>query len=283
MAIGDLIEKAVAGKWIAGESINDAIDVAKKLNAKGVAAMINYLGEDLKKEEEVNDAMRCYRSLIFAASAYQVRTSIAVKPTQIGLTVSKKTANKNYSELAALARKYGIFVWLDMEAHEYVDDTIDLYNSEVRNCNVGICIQSYLRRSQNDIKSLVKKGGVIRLVKGAYREDVKIAYANRAETTKNYSDLMKYLFKNSRHFMIATHDEGLIKEALELKKGHKAHVSFAMLNGIRNEYAFKLAKKREDVSVYVPFGGRWVSYGYRRLKELENSKLILRSLLGSHS
>lgn len=283
MSLNGIVEKALAGRWIAGENTDDALEAARRLNGKGVTAMINYLGEEFTNERDIDEAMNVYIDLMDAAEERKARISIAVKPTQLGLSIGRRAAERNYSELVKTARGQKIFVWLDMETHECVSDTIEMYLKEAGKGGVGICIQSYLKRSEKDVKRLVRHGAVIRLVKGAYSEGGRMAYRNRAETTKNYERLMEYLFGNARSFMVATHDESLIERALELKKESGARISFAMLNGIRNEYAFELAKKKEDVSIYVPFGGRWVSYGYRRLKELENSKLILRSLLGPQS
>ncbi len=280
MTIGGAVEKAVAGRWIAGESIADAAKAAVAMNANGATAMVNYLGEDFNKEGDVSETVRTYRSLISETVSSKLRISIAIKPTQIGLLIGRKELAKNYSEIVSLARKHKTFVWLDMEQHQHVDDTINLYLKEVKKGGTGICIQSYLKRSDGDVRALVKKGGTIRLVKGAYRESADIAYPSRTETTKNYVLLMRYLFKNSESFMAATHDKKIITEALGLKKRSRAKVSFGMLNGIMNDYAYRLAKSN-NVSIYLPFGGRWVSYSYRRLKELENSKLILRSLLKS--
>jgi len=280
MSLNGILERMIAGRWIAGESVSDAISVATRLNRRGVTAMVNYLGENFTEEKEVESAVKTYESVMAAASSVHARISLAVKPTELGLLIGQKTAEKNYSRLVALARKRKIFVWLDMEEHEYVDKTLAIYLKELGRGGVGICIQSYLRRSESDVKMLVRAGGVIRLVKGAYKEGASIAYQTRSEATKNYSRIMGYLFSKGGKFMIATHDDEMIREALELGRRHKARPSFAMLYGIRNNYAFSLAERGEDVSIYVPFGKAWAQYGYRRLKELENSKLFLRSLLG---
>ena len=278
-----MLEKAIAGRWIAGERVSDALRVASSFNRKGIGVMVNYLGEDFSKTADVEETMGVYARLVSDSADREISISMAVKPTQLGLDLGRKYAQANYSALVKLARKNKIFVWLDMEGHEYVDDTIAIYLGESARGGVGICIQSYLRRSESDVKRLVRRGAVIRLVKGAYSESRRIAFPDRQKTTANYVLLMEYLFRHSKSFMIATHDASMIEKALELEKGSKADVTFAMLNGIRNDYAARLAKDGENVCIYVPFGGRWVSYGYRRTKELENSKLILRSLLGEHS
>ena len=279
MSASDAFERLIAGRWIAGEGIDDALEVAEALNQKGITAMINYLGEDFKDEKKIDDAIGTYLKLMKKAKEKGARISIAVKLTQLGLCISKETARKNYSRIVAAARGSGIFVWLDMEEYRYIQDTISIYETEAKRGGAGICIQSYPRRSMNDAKRIVKEKGIVRLVKGAYSAGKDIAYPTRAEATDNYGRIIDYLFKNSRSFMLATHDEKMISKALTLQKKSKADVSFAMLKGIRNRRAIGLAGEGQKVSVYVPFGSEWLSYTYRRMREFSNMKLVLRSLL----
>lgn len=281
MSANGLLEKIIAGRWVAGEGISDAVSAVDRWNKSGISGMVNYLGEDFTNEGDVKDAVRMYKILIDAVHKKEVKTSIAVKPTQLGLSISQEKATKNYSDVVHYARQQGIFVWLDMENYRFVGPTIEMYEREVKKGHVGICIQSYLRRSSADIKSLVKKNAVIRLVKGGYKEKSDVAYPSRMQTTINFRHIMRYLFANSKGFMLATHDSSLIDEAILLKNRHKSvRLTFAMLNGIRNSYARELARS-EKMYMYIPFGSRWVSYAYRRMREFENSKLIIRSLAGS--
>jgi proline dehydrogenase len=280
MPLNFSFEKLFAGKWIAGAHMEDAIDRARRLNRHGIGTILNYLGEDFKDKKDTQDAVSTYISLIKKIHDGNVRADIAVKPTQIGLSISYMYAAKNYSAILEYARKNGVFVWLDMESHRYVEDTIKLYLEHLsshKKKDTGICIQSYLRRSRRDISKIVKRNGVIRLVKGAYKESDSIAYANRAEVTENYSKLMKYLFAHADRFTIATHDMKMIELALSLDRSMHKDMTLAMLNGIRNRYALSIAKK-ENVYIYVPFGSRWVDYSIRRLRELSNAVIIVRSL-----
>ena len=278
MSVGDAFERLIAGRWIAGESIDDALEVATTLNINGITAMINYLGEDFKDKRKIDDAIDTYLKLMKKAKEKKARISISVKLTQLGLCINKETAEKNYSRIVAAARKLGIFVWIDMEEYLYIGDTILIYESEVKKNGAGICIQSYPKRSMCDAKRIIKGKGIIRLVKGAYSASSGIAYPTRAESTDNYSRIMDYLFRNSKRFMLATHDEKMISKALALQKKSKADVSFAMLKGIRNRRAIELAEERQHVSIYVPFGSEWIAYTYRRMREFSNLKLVLRSL-----
>lgn len=281
MSVDSFFERLLAGRWIAGPLIEDAIRRARMLNRKGIGAILNYLGEDFADKDDVDLSVHKYLKLIDAIHGAKVRADVSVKPTQIGLAISYAYASANYSKILERARKYHTFVWLDMESHGYVDDTIRLYLEHLERGNrkdTGICVQSYLRRSGSDVKRIVKAGGIIRLVKGAYKESAAMAYANRAETTANYAKLMKYLFGNSGRFTIATHDTSLIDSARALNAARHKDVTYAMLNGIKDGYARELASGRENVYVYVPFGERWVDYSVRRLRELSNALLIVRSL-----
>ncbi len=281
MSIGGTIEKLLAGRWIAGAGIRDAISTTKRFNKERISASINYLGENFSDKAEVDRTVGVYAKLIEEIHGSNVDAAISVKPTQLGLLIGKGYAKRNYSRIVRLARKKGIFVWLDMEEHQYVDDTISLYRSQQRRRGTGICIQAYLRRSDDDVKRLVKAGAVIRLVKGAYKEGESIAYPTRKAVTANYLRLMSYLFRNSDEFMIATHDTDMIREALLLNRSYRRKVSYAMLNGIRNKYLVELAKMGNKTVVYIPFGERWFDYSVRRLREEGHLTLILRSLFQS--
>jgi proline dehydrogenase len=279
MRIGDAAERIIAGRWIAGASIMDAIERSKRLNASGIKAVINYLGEEFDDEEDVTDAVNTYLMLIREISRTHIKADISMKASQIGLRISRSKFTDNFSKIVKFADGKKVFVWLDMENANDVGATIAAYSSQLRkNHNIGICIQSYLKRSSSDIKRLLKIGAAIRLVKGAYSADPSAAYQTRQDTTINYIKLMKYLFLNSKSFVIATHDAEIISAAKKLNADNKRRVWYAMLNGIRNSYAIKLAARRENVEIYVPFGRRWVSYSYRRLKEASNLSLVLRSL-----
>ena len=130
-----------------------------------------------------------------------------------------------------------------------------------------------------DVKKIVKNNGYIRLVKGAYKESKNIAFESREKVTENYANIMLYLFLNSKHFVLATHDLNMIKLSESLNKKYKRDVSYAMLNGIRNREAVKLANSGHKMIIYVPYGTEWFKYSYRRLREASNLKLVLRSLL----
>lgn len=272
-------EKLFAGKWIAGPDVADAIAEAERLNRLGIAAIINYLGEAYHRKEVVDNAVGTYLSLIAEIRRRKLRADISMKITELGYLIDKKTAFSNYSRIVDLAAKNKIFVWLDMEEHRFVDDTIRIYLSKMKKGNTGICIQSYLRRSMRDVGKL-PNGATIRLVKGAYSESEDIAFQTRKSTTENYAVLMYYIWNKFDRFTIATHDKELLQIAFGLEKRQKREVTYAMLKGVRNKYAAELAKSGKRVAVYVPFGREWMPYSLRRLREASNLKLIVRSVFG---
>ncbi len=280
MSFDAYAERLFAGKWIAGPGIEDAVRVSRKFNKNGMRTIINYLGEEYKDAESVEQSVRICLALIAEVKRRGLRADVTVKPTQIGMLIGKSVFKRNYKMLIDCAKRNGVFLWFDMEEAWSVSGTIEMYNAFVHSGNTGICIQSYLKRSLGDVKKLAKKNAIIRLVKGAYNTPDGGGYKNREDTTKNYMEMMEYMFAHCKRFTIGTHDSKVVTAALKLNKKYKRDVTYAMLNGIRNNYALRLARSGEKVSIYVPFGEAWIPYSYRRLKELSNLKLIIRSMFG---
>lgn len=279
MRINAGIEKALAGRWIAGYYAEDALEKARLLNSKGLYAIINFLGEEKTKKSEINEAVRTYLQLIKEIKKRKLHASISLKPTQIGLSINYGLMLSNYLKIAKLANQNHIFVWLDMETPENINNTIRVYERSVKYGNTGICIQAYLKRSNDDVGKLLKHKAKIRLVKGAYQIKSDEVFRSKREINHNYLNITRRLFKESDDFMLATHDARIIEEAVRLNKRYNKKVTYAMLNGIRSKYAKYLAKHGHRVAVYVPFGKDWLSFGYRRLVEQRHISLILRSLL----
>lgn len=280
VGIGSILERILAGKWIAGPRISDALRRTRQLNALGMSAIINYIGEDLTGKREIAEAVATNLKLIKEIKRAKLDASISLKITSLGLRVSKSLARSNYAKIVGTARKQKVFVWLDAESQDTIDDTISIYESQAGKKGVGIALQSYLRRSGKDMRRLSRRKAVVRLVKGAYKESAKIAFETREQTTSNYRVLMHDAFSHLDEFTIATHDSSLISEAFELNRWHRRRVTYAMLLGIRNGYAAELAAQSHRVAIYVPFGTRWLGYSLRRLREERHLFLVLRSLLG---
>lgn len=274
------LAKLFAGRWIPGPKVEDGIRYAKYLETKGIVTILNYLGEGHKEKSDMEGTFHVYESILSGLKD-SINYQISVKPTQIGIPYYPDLAGEYYDKLVEEAGKYGIFIWVDMEESSTVDSTIELYKRNIDKPNTGLCIQSYLRRSFDDVRELVDLGGRIRLVKGAYNEPESIAFQDRGETTSNFSKIMDYLFEHDNYFMIATHDLNLVNEAMEKNKKYNRNFHIAMLNGIRNKEAHTLSGHGAKVALYVPFGEAWMSYAIRRLKETSNLRLVMRSLLHS--
>ncbi|MDE1849130.1 MAG: proline dehydrogenase family protein [Candidatus Micrarchaeota archaeon] len=268
-----------AQKWIAGVSISDAIRKAREINGNGEKVIMNYLGEDLTDRRKIDSEIMCYKELLDSMRRNRIKGAISVKPTQLGLFLQEKLFAESLDGIAAYASKRKIFVWLDMEDYEFVEKTIDIYSRLLqKRKNVGICIQSRLRRSYDDVKRLAGAGARIRLVKGAYKYTDDISYMYDSEVDANYMRCAGYLFKNSDGFMIATHDSHLIEECRRLERRYKKRAQFAMLKGIRGMLAKELADGGEEVYIYMPFGEEWFRYSIRRLSEEGHALLLLRSV-----
>ncbi len=269
-----------ARQWIAGETSGEAIASAKKKNRAGFGVIINYLGEHVMDKTEAQENVDENINLLSALEKEKVNASISIKLTQLGLLIDKGLCSSNVEKIAGIASSKNIFLWIDMENSPYTEDTIDIYLDIFNKFgNAGIAIQANLKRSENDIKRIAAEGGIIRLVKGAYSEKKDIAFLLRSEVTKNYSKLMGYLFYKSASFSVATHDEKLINEAIEVNKVHKKRLEFQMLMGVRDELKRQLVSKGFNVVDYIPYGKSWLPYTTRRLSERKrNVLLIMRSV-----
>ncbi|MBU3967307.1 MAG: proline dehydrogenase family protein [Euryarchaeota archaeon] len=270
----------LARQWIAGETSGEAIASAKKKNSAGFGAIINYLGEHVMDKTEAQENVEENIRLLTALEKEKVNASISIKLTQLGLLIDKRLCLSNVEKIAGFASSKNIFLWIDMENSPYTEDTIDIYLDVFNKFgNSGIAIQANLKRSENDVKKIAAEGGIIRLVKGAYSEKKHIAFLRRSEVTKNFSKLMGYLFYKSAFFAVATHDEQLINEAIEVNKVHKKRLEFQMLMGVREELKRQLVSKGFNVVDYIPYGKSWLPYTTRRLSERKrNILLIMRSI-----
>jgi len=269
-----------ARQWIAGKTSGEAIASAKKKNREGFGVIINFLGEHVMDKTEAQENVEENIRLLSAMENEKVNASVSIKLTQLGLMIDNGFCLSNVEKIAGSASSKNIFLWIDMENSPYTEDIIDIYLDIFSKFgNSGIAIQANMKRSENDVKRITAEGGIIRLVKGAYSEKKDIAFLKRSEITKNFSKLMGYLFYKSAFFAIATHDEQLINEAIEVNKAHKKRLEFQMLMGVREELKQQLVSKGFNVVDYIPYGKRWLPYTTRRLSERKrNILLIMRSV-----
>jgi proline dehydrogenase len=282
-----LIEKIlfkIAKQWIAGDTMEDALDSARKANINGMSVILNKLGEHISSKDQVNQTVLGYLTLVSNLRRLKINGGLSIKPTQVGLTTSVKECHENLDKIIEIALKSQSFVWIDMESSEYTEYTFKIYLQLFEKYErLGTVVQANLKRSQTDLERLLTKGAKIRLVKGAYRESSKNAYKTRDEVDDNYTKLMYALFERGNEFAIATHDSKLIDLAINLSKKHEKKFEFQMLKGIRDELKPILVKSGFSVSEYIPYGTNWLPYSIRRLHERKRNILLLgSSFIQSH-
>jgi proline dehydrogenase len=271
----------IAKHWIAGETYEEAIRRAERSSASRVLAIINLLGEEVTVKEETAGATAEYVEILNAIAGHKLGSCISIKPTQLGLSIDRKLYEENMNTILNAAKSLNNFVWMDMEGSRYTADTVDSYlEFRKKFDNVGVAIQSYLKSSEEDVNRILDSKGMIRLVKGAYKESSSIAFKRKAQINESFSKLMTIMFERGSDFAIATHNEKLIEEAAELSKKRPVDFEFEMLMGIRDPKKVELAQRGFRVSEYIPFGKGWWGYSVRRIREHKsNIFLLARSLL----
>jgi proline dehydrogenase len=258
-------------RYIAGENLEDAVNLVKSLNEKGIYATIDVLGEAIKnKDEALEDKSKCLE-VLDAIKNNNLMANLSIKPTQMGLGLDLDFAYSQVSELVEKAKNINNFLRIDMEDSPYTDSTIHLYEKlREKYDNVGIVIQSYLKRSLNDVVKLNKLNTNYRLCKGIYIEPAEIAFKDRQKIRDNFIGILEEIFREGNYVGIATHDEYLIKESYRLIREMnipKDKFEFQMLLGVREDLRDKINADGYKIRIYVPFGKDWYKYSIRRLQE----------------
>lgn len=268
------IAKKVARRFVAGEQLDEAIAATKTLNEQGITATLDYLGESVEKEEDTREVVHTYLTLLERIANEKLKSSVSLKLTHLGFDIREELAVNNLREILQTAEKHNIQVTIDMENTPYTDATIRIYRTmrdEYGFENVGTVIQSYLRRTEQDMKELAQENSHIRLCKGAYLEAPEHAFPEKSDVDKNYLKVLEqYLSNGDSYLCIATHDENMIQGALNSIKQHNIPTNryeFQMLYGIRSQRQLELAQAGHTMRVYVPFGAAWYPYFVRRLAE----------------
>jgi proline dehydrogenase len=278
-----------ARRFIAGESIDEAIASVADLPGKGLHLTLDYLGESVSSAAAASEAATDYVQIIGAIVASGIERNVSLKLTQLGLDVDKATAVDNMRRILEPADANGFFVRIDMENSPYTDATLEILDTLWRqgHHNVGTVIQSYMKRSPEDIRRLNAMGARVRLVKGAYKEPKNVAYQNKSEVDAAYIELMQTLLDDGTYPAIATHDPAIIDatKAYAKSKGYaNDRFEFQMLYGIRRDLQTALVKEGYRMRVYVPFGKQWYPYFMRRLGERPaNVAFVLRGILSDTS
>lgn len=275
--------KFFARRFIAGETPEEAIEEVKQLNSKNIKVMLDILGENVTNKKEALKYVNQYIKLLDLIKKNKVESRISIKLTEMGLDIDKKFCIDNLDRILRKAKQTKNFVMFDMESSKDTDKTIEVFKTLYKkHKNLGLCIQTYLKRSEKDIKSLIKLKPRIRLVKGAYKEPVDIAFKDKRDTDKNFAKILQLLISKKIPVDIATHDEKLIELAKKLIKKYKLkkeNYEFQMLFGVRPKLQLELAKEGYLVRTYVPFGPHWLPYTIRRLRERkENLYFVLKNL-----
>lgn len=277
-----------AARFVAGEKLEDAIRVVEALNSKGINATLDHLGEHTTNPEKACQATEDILRMFHTINQAEVRSNVSIKLTQIGLALDEDLCAENLQRILETAKSYDTFVRIDMEDSQWVDKTFDLYRRMIYDCrceNVGVVIQSYLYRSQEDVERLAAEGARVRLCKGAYKEPPEIAYPKKKDVDASFDRLAAALIDGAIARgspalspdgkippipAIASHDEKRIAyaKAYAAERGlPKQAIEFQMLNGIRRDLQEQLAGEGYPVRVYVPWGTEWYPYFVRRLAE----------------
>jgi len=274
-----------ARRFIAGETIDEALDTARAIQASGRLISLDLLGESVSNADEADAATRTYLQVIDRIVAAGIERNISVKLTQFGLDIDRATAVDNLRRILDAGRTDGFFVRLDMENSPYVEATLDifetLWNQGYR--NVGVVLQSALYRSEQDVRRVNGLGGRVRLVKGAYKEARAVAYQAKADVDAAFVRLMQTLLTDGVYPAIATHDPKMIEATRRFAADRgigQDRFEFQMLYGIRRDLQAALTAEGYRFRVYVPFGQQWFPYFMRRLGERPaNVTFVLKGIL----
>jgi len=271
------ISRSFAMRFVAGDTLDDALRAARALNDAGLSVSLDFLGESVKSREEATEAADMAVRIIEAIVRDGLDANLSIKPTQLGLDIDEAFCRENIERVLGRARELGdgegeIFVRLDMESSAYTERTValveQLWADGYR--NVGTVLQSMLRRTSDDLERMLALGARVRLVKGAYQEPESVAFPDKADTDRMYVEQMKRLLESGTYAAIATHDEAIIDAARRFvwERGiSKDGFEFQMLYGVRRDLQTRLREEGYNVRVYVPFGDSWYPYLMRRLAE----------------
>jgi proline dehydrogenase len=274
-----------ASRFVGGESLDEIVPVLRRLNERGLRTNTTLLGESVHDPDQTQDLVATYREVLERISSEGVVANLAVKLTQIGLDVSEELAYENVAAVVARADELGNFVRIDMESSAYVDATLRIYRRlrEAGYENVGAVLQSYLYRSEDDLRGLLPLRPNLRLVKGAYLESPEVAYPHKRDVDAAYLRLLETCMRGAAFTAVATHDERLIEHAIAFgqREGiERDRFEFQMLYGVRPRLQVELVQRGFAVLVATPYGPDWYPYLMRRLAERPaNLLFFLRSAI----
>lgn len=272
-------------RFVAGETVEEAVEATRELNRAGMSATLDYLGESVSSRDEARASADTYIRLLNRIAAEGLDANVSLKLTAMGQDIDQEFLRENVGRVLRTAAQHDIFVRFDMEGSDYTQRTLDfferLWHEGVR--HIGPVIQSYLYRSRDDVARLNELGARVRLCKGAYKEPGSVAYQDKQDVDANFVTLMKLLLDEGHYPGIATHDEAMIAATLEhVRAGDvgRDRFEFQMLYGVRRDLQRRLVDDGWGLRIYVPFGGAWYPYFMRRMAERPaNVMFVLGSLL----
>ena len=276
----------LTSRFIAGHTLEREVAVCRRLNAEGILASLDHLGESVKSLEEAERSRDAYLSALDQIATLGLQATVSIKLTQLGLDFSEAACRANVEQLVQRAKAIGTSVEIDMESSEYVDRTLALVSYlHARFGSVRAVIQAYLYRSESDIEDLCGQSIPVRLCKGAYKEPSDVAFPDKHDVDRNYVRLMTKLLESGTYPAIASHDERIISQAVQYVKEQNItpdRFEFQMLYGIRRDLQRRLVAEGYRLRLYVPYGDAWYPYFMRRLAERPANVLFLvRNLLKS--
>ncbi len=264
----------MSARFVAGKTVDEALAAARSVNQQRMSVSLDSLGENVHSPEEAQQAAAIYHRLLDAIAEQHLDANVSVKLTQMGMDLDPELALANAASLVEHARVADTFVRIDMEGSSYTQATIDmvskLHAMPGNRGRVGVVIQSYLRRSEDDVKRLIQEGIRVRLCKGAYQEPAKLAFPEKRDVDQNFVKLMQLLLPSGVYHGIATHDEAMIEATRRFATEHgigSDKFEFQMLYGIRRDLQKSLVAEGYHLRVYIPFGTEWYPYFMRRLAE----------------
>jgi proline dehydrogenase len=263
-----------ASRFVAGETLDEAVAAVRALNSRGVSASLDLLGESVKEASSAREAAGQIAAIVDRIAAERLECNVSIKLTQVGFDLGPSVVRENVRRILDRARQHGIFIRVDMEGSAHTQRTLELFEGELFPAYgrdlVGIVVQSYLYRTRDDVTRLIGLGARVRLCKGAYKEPSAIAYPLKADVDRSYAELMEQLIEHGPYPGIATHDEALLTRArrfVEARKVPRDRFEFQMLYGVRRDLQDQLVRDGYRLRVYVPFGTQWYPYFMRRLAE----------------
>jgi proline dehydrogenase len=267
------VAKSFANRFVAGETVDTALAAVARLNARGITASLDLLGESVHNEAEARTAGEAYITMLDRIHEQRADANVSVKLTAMGLDISEDLCVANMQKILQRARDCASFVRIDMESSEYTQRTLDLFEQRLYPAyreNVGIVLQSYLYRTFADVERAISMKARVRLCKGAYKEPETVAFPDKKDADANYVRCMHELMLKGNYPGIATHDEAIIREAKRFAKANDVapdRYEFQMLYGVRRDLQDRLVREGYRMRVYVPFGTQWYPYLMRRLAE----------------